>query len=199
MKSLIFKISLGILIIVLAYFVYESIMQPLRFNKKKEIRDTEVIQRLKDIRATQLVYKRVYNVYAADLDTLIDFLKNGEIAVVNIIADPEDTTFTRTISDTIGYINVGDSLFKYRSASLIDSLKYIPFSGGQFFTLDASKVKKGGLQVAVFEASAMFKTYLSGLDNQSVVNLIKSKEDMDHFPGLKVGSMLEPSTDGNWE
>jgi hypothetical protein len=40
---------------------------------------------------------------------------------------------------------------------------------------------------------------MKGLDKQLVLNLTKSKEDLDRYPGLKVGSMSEPSTDGNWE
>ncbi len=198
MKSLIIKIVLAIVIIVLVYLVYESVQEPLRFNAKKDRIEEQVIENLKDIRATQLVFKRVHSTYAANFDTLVDFIKYTEIPVVNMIPDPEDTTFTKTINDTIGFINVGDSLFKNRIA-LIDSLRFIPFSGGQEFTLEAGEIERGGLKVAVFEAKAHYSTFLKGLDRQLVINLIKSKEDLDHFPGIKVGSLLEPSTDGNWE
>jgi len=198
MRSLIIKIVLAIIIFLLAYLVYESVQEPLRFNEKKEIIQKEVIQNLKDIRTSQLVFKRVHSTYAANFDTLIDFVKYGEIAVVNMIADPDDTTFTKTINDTIGYLNVGDSLFKGRRAE-IDSMRFIPHSGGQFFKLESGKIERGGLKVAVFEATAHYSTFLKDLDRQLVINLVKSKEDIDHFPGLKVGSMLEPSTDGNWE
>ena len=37
MKSLIIKIVLAIIIVLLAYLVYESVQEPLRFNEKKEI------------------------------------------------------------------------------------------------------------------------------------------------------------------
>lgn len=198
MKSLIIKIVLAIIIVLLAYLVYESVQEPLRFNEKKDKIEQEVIQNLKDIRTSQLVFKRVHNSYAANFDTLIDFVKYGEIAVVNMIADPDDTTFTKTINDTIGYQNVGDSLFKNRRAE-IDSMRFIPHSGGQLFSLESGEIERGGLKVAVFEVTALYSTFLKDLDRQLVINLVKSKEDIDHFPGLKVGSMLEPSTDGNWE
>ena len=198
MKSLIIKIVLAIIIIVLAYLVYESIQKPLRFNDKKDAIEQKVIQNLKDIRSSQMVYKRVHNTYSDNFDTLVDFLKFGEIPVVKMIPDPEDTTFTRTINDTIKYINVGDSLFKNRLSD-IDSLRYIPKSGGKVFELKAGEIERGGLKVSVFEASAHYKTFLKNLNKQLVINLIKAKEDLENFPGLKVGSMEEPSTDGNWE
>jgi hypothetical protein len=37
------------------------------------------------------------------------------------------------------------------------------------------------------------------LDKQLVINLIASQTEIKKYPGLKVGSMTEPSTDGNWE
>jgi hypothetical protein len=198
MKSLILKIVLALVIIVLVYLVYESVQEPLRFNAKKDAIEQEVIQNLKDIRSSQLIYKRVHSVYSDNFDSLVDFLKFGEIPVVKMRPDPEDTTFTKTINDTIGFINVGDSLFRDRLAD-IDSLRYIPKSGGKIFTLEAGEIERGGLKVAVFEAAAHYNTFLKNLDKQLVINLIKSKEDLEHFPGLKVGSMEEPSTDGNWE
>jgi hypothetical protein len=198
MKSLIIKIVLAIVIVVLVYLVYESIQKPLRFNAKKDAIEQEVIDNLKDIRASQMVYKRVHNEYSDNFDSLVDFLRNGEIPVVKMRPDPEDTTFTKTINDTIGFINVGDSLFKGRLAG-IDSIRYIPYSGGQVFALEAGEIERGGLKVSVFEASAHYNTFLKRLNKQLVINLIKAKEDLEHFPGLKVGSMVEPSTDGNWE
>ncbi len=51
----------------------------------------------------------------------------------------------------------------------------------------------------VFEATANYNDILKGLEEQMIVNLIKARKDIDKFPGLKVGSMMEPSTDGNWE
>jgi hypothetical protein len=67
------------------------------------------------------------------------------------------------------------------------------------YSMDAGEVEKGGLKVHVFEATANYKDILVGLDNQMIINLIKSRKDIDKYPGLKVGSMEEPSTDGNWE
>ncbi len=199
MKNNIIKIVLAIVIIVLAYFVYESILEPVRFKKDKNIRELEVIQQLKDIRTSQMIYRSINNKYTPSFDTLIEFLHNGEIPVVNIIPDPEDTTFTKTINDTIGYINVGDSLFGKRPNFVIEDIRFIPFTDTIEFEMNAGEIEQGRVKVNVFEISALYEYFLKGLDKQLIINLIKSKKEIERFPGLKLGSMTEASTDGNWE
>jgi len=130
---------------------------------------------------------------------LISFLTKGEIPVVRMIPDPNDTTFSRTISDTLGYVKVADSLFRNRPNFTLDSLRYIPFSDGIQFEIAAGQIDRGGIKVGVYQIKAPYSTYMKGLDRQSVINLTKSKEDIDRYAGLKLGSMEEPSTDGNWE
>lgn len=198
MIRLILRISLTIIIIVLGYLVVESIMGPVRFQKEHRHRKDIVVSRMKDLRAIQLTYRSLNNSYAGNFDTLLDFLKNSKIPVVKIVPDPTDTTFTKTISDTIAFIRAADTLLKHASYPP-DSLPFIPFSGGAKFELDAGRIDRGGVMVNVFEAKAHLNTFLKGLDEQLLRNLIASEEQINRFPGLKVGSMTEPSTDGNWE
>lgn len=198
MKRTVIQIVLLLVIIVLAYLVYQSVNKPLQFNAAKDKKEALVIQDLKDIRSGQLIYKKMNDQYAKDFDTLMIFLREGVIPIVKKVADPEDTTFTMTINDTIGYIVVADSLYGHRPHFVLDSLPWIP-GAGFMYNMDAGEVSKGGLSVHVFEATAHYNEILKGLEEQMVVNLIKARKDIDRFPGLKVGSMLEPSTDGNWE
>ncbi len=199
MKKILIQVGLLVVIVALSYFVYSSIMEPVRFNEEKLQREQVVIQRLKDIRSSQFIYKQLSGAYAPNFDTLIAFLKVAEIPVVKIIPDPNDTTFTITINDTVGYINVADTLFGTRDNFTFTQLKTIPFSGGEFFEMDADTIRRGGVKVYVFEAKAPFTTFLSGMDEQAVINIIAKFEDIEKYPGLKVGSLAEPSTDGNWE
>ena len=67
------------------------------------------------------------------------------------------------------------------------------------FELQAGYIMRGGLKVAVFEAKTPYKSYLWDLDPQRVNNLRAEQEDLEKYAGLKVGSMDEPSTSGNWE
>lgn len=198
MKRTIIQIVLLLVIIVLAYLVYQSINKPLVFNAEKDKREAVVIQDLKDIRSGQQIYKMMYDEYAANFDTLLTFLRDGEIPIVKKIPDPEDTTYTRTINDTIGYISVADSLYGRRVHFNLDSLPYIPQSGVKY-ALQAGEIERGGLRVHVFEATAPYVAILKGMENQMIVNLIKARKDIEKYPGLKVGSMVEPSIDGNWE
>ncbi len=195
----IIKVLLLVVIIVLAYLVVESVMGPVRFNKSVNQRSEAVIQNLKDIRSAQMTYKTIHGRYMADFDTLIDFLKNGEIPVVKMVPDPEDTTFSKTIRDTIGFIPVIDSLFRSRQNFTVEDLKFVPYTENDQFKLAAGIIEKGGVKVNVFEATVHYNKLLLGLDDQMVANLIASKEQIERFPGLKVGSMTEASTDGNWE
>jgi len=85
------QIILGIAILALAYFVYESIMTPIRFNKAKDVREEAAIERLIDIREAQKAYKDVHLVYTASFDTLIDFLKNDSFTITKAIGTiPEE-------------------------------------------------------------------------------------------------------------
>jgi hypothetical protein len=193
------KIILMLVILGLVYLVFESIMRPVRFNKELDRRSKVVIESLKDLRTAEITFKQIHGRYTKNFDTLIDFLRKGKIPVVNIKPDPTDTTFTRTINDTIGYITVADSLFKKRENFSLDDIRYIPFTNKEPYKLDAGTIKKGGVNVNVFEIAADYDIFLADLNKQLVVNLIAKRETYNKYPGIKVGSMVEASTDGNWE
>ena len=198
-KLTIINIALALVAVLLVYLVYRSISEPVVFGNTRAEREVKVVQSLKDIRSTQTLFKQTYNRFTGDFDSLIEYVKTGELPVVNIIADPEDTTFTKTINDTVGYIKVIDSLFKDRENFDINSLKIVPYSQGEEFEMEAGYITRGGLKVAVFEAKTPYKTYLWDLDQQRVNNLRAEQEDLEKYAGLKVGSMDEPSLNGNWE
>ncbi len=201
-KLTIINIALALVAILLAYLVFDSIRQPVAFENTRKEREVKVVQNLKDIRSTQTLFKQTYNRYTANFDSLIEYIKTGELPVVNIIPDPTDTTFTKTINDTVDFISVSDSLFKNRVNFNVNDLRYIPFSNKVEFEMNAGFIMRGGLKVAVFEAKAPYSSYLNDDDKkfrQRVNNLRAEQEDMEKYAGLKVGSMDEPSLNGNWE
>jgi len=199
MKSTILKAVLAVVVIVLGYLLYSSIMKPIRFQEELTKRNDKIVSRLKDIRTAQTFYKQFNNRYTSSFDTLIDFLYKGKIPVVKIVADPTDTTFTRTINDTIGFISIADSLYSKRPNFKIDELPVIPFSEGRKFEMKTAVVDKGGVLVSVIEILVPYDYYLFDLDQQDVINLADRQERINRYPGLKVGSLTEASTDGNWE
>ncbi len=199
MKKTILQVVLLAIAVFLAYMIYESIMRPVRFNKERDLRTSEVIQSLKDIRGAQIAYRSIHQRYTKSFDTLMNFIKTGEIPVVKMVPDPTDTTFTRSIRDTIGYILVKDSLFAKRVGFNLDNLRYIPNSGGEVFHMDAGQIERSKVMVNVFEAYALNAQFLKGMDTQLVNNYNDLLESTQRFAGIKVGSMEEATLDGNWE
>ena len=197
MKAVI-QIILVALIIFLGYEVYESIMEPVRLNKEMKSREKVVVQRMKDLRKAELLYKQLNGVYIDDWDSLIQFIDTAEIPVVKIVPDPNDTTYTKTIRDTVGYKRVYKDIFKDKNVDL-KNFMIIPFSGNDTIELNAGSIERGGVTVQVFEAKAPYESYLKGMPEQFIINVKSSKDDLDLYPGIKVGSMTEPSTSGNWE
>lgn len=207
-KSIIINIVLFAIVVFLAIKVVHSIKAPINFDKAKQAREAQIVQRLKDIRDAELQYKQVYNKYTSNFDSLIAFCDSTEIPIVKIIPDPTDTTFTKTINDTLGFIRVIDSLFGGRQNFEIANLRFVPFSSPQKeFELSEGSIKRGGINVPVFEAKTPYEVYLAQPDGKFTekewttrVNNAKAEmEQVNKYAGLKVGSMEEATTDGNWE
>ena len=208
LKSILINVVLFAVIVFLAIKVIQSIKAPIDFGNEKSLREAQVVQRLKDIRDAEIQFKQAYNRYTSNFDSLIDFCANYEIPIVNIIPDPEDTTFTRTINDTLGYVKVLDSLFGKRSHFDINELSLVPFSNPSTqFEIQDSIIKRGGISVPVFEAKTPYEVYLNTPGakftekewNTRVQNLKVEMEQLEKYAGLKVGSLEEATTDGNWE
>ena len=170
MKKVIQLLLLAV-IVVIAYFVYQSIMEPVEFRKEQRKREVAVIEKLKDIRKSQTIYRQMNGSYSNNFDTLVAYLADAEIPVVKMIPDPEDTTFTKTINDTVGYIRVVDTLFKDKTYQLPD-LGIIPFSNNHLFEMDADTIERGGVEVHVFQVLAPYTAYLYGMDDQTIINMI---------------------------
>lgn len=196
----VYQIVLAIVIVVIAYFVYESIMAPIRFEKEKNKRYDVTIQRLKDVRTAQVAYRSRYSKYTGSFDTLITFLKEGQFKVVKQIGSEDDSLAVaqgKVYRDTI-LVAVRDSLFKNYP---VDSLRFVPFSGGEQFELAAGEIETGSkVKVKVFECKAPSEVILKGLDRQEIINMNDLAKKLEKYPGLKVGSMTEATNNaGNWE
>ena len=188
-------------ICVVAYFVYESVQKPIRFNNEKDRRYDATVQRLKDIRTAQVAYRSEYKKYTGSFDTLVEFLKNGSFKVVKQIGDEDDSVTVasgKIIRDTI-LVSVLDSLFK--KGYQVDSLRFVPFTQGDIqFELGTANIVAGNVTVNVFEAKIPFDILLKGLDPQLLVNYNADREGKTGYAGLKVGSLTETTNNvGNWE
>ena len=76
------KVVLLFVAIGLAYICYRSIKNPIDVQEVKKDREEFVIKRLVDIKKAQEEYFTQNKKYAADFETLIDFVKNGRMGIV---------------------------------------------------------------------------------------------------------------------
>lgn len=205
---IIVQVVLGIISVVLAFLIFESIMAPVRFNKEKDRRSEVVIQRLKDIRTVQIAFKSSFGKYIGTMDSLELFLKEGKLPVIKKIGNVPDTLTEaealkmKIISRDTSYEVAYDVLFpkQENKDKHIKGLRWIPFTNHtKEIIMSAGTKEKGGFYVPVFEAKVPFEDYLNGLNEQEILNISVRAKDLARFPGLKVGSLDDAITEGNWE
>ena len=210
----------------LTYALVSSVMEPVHFEKHKEYRKGIAVQRLKDIRELQVAYKNVNGKYTADVDSLIMFYNTGKMKVVMQIGSQDDSVAvanTKALKarkpkikpeEMLKLYNEGkslvfkienevavrDTLFNDRENFIVDSLAFIPFSGGDKVLMESTIKTVSGVKVPLFEASMPYKSLLKGLNNQLRINLDAEQEDKGRYKGLQVGSISAPNNNaGNWE
>lgn len=217
-----------VVIAALVYAIYCSIMEPVNFNKQKEVRQVVAVQRLKDIRSLQVAYKSVTGHYTASIDSLAIFYNEGKLKVVMQIGSEDDSlamAHTGAVKKSLGKkatgadlyklyqegdknlvfsveseLPVKDTLFAHRTDFCVDSLKFIPFSNGQRVEMDSENRMVSGVNVPLFEARMPWRALLYGMDNQLRINLDAQCRDQNKYEGLQVGSISAPNNNaGNWE
>ncbi|MFO7659115.1 MAG: hypothetical protein R6W78_18795 [Bacteroidales bacterium] len=207
MKKVI-QIILLIAIIVLGYYVWESIQKPIRFNREVKVREDAVIAKLKDIRKAQVAYKDLNGKFTGSFDTLVHFVEYDSFPITGKDYlpgwDPDEYTEEEGIKRGFVKISVTkkcvlDSLFGKEYP--IDRIRYIPFTNNSEFVMGAGQVMTGSnVAVKVFEAYALYDTVLDGLNEQLITNYIYEREKITKFPGIKVGSLTDATNNaGNWE
>jgi LPXTG-motif cell wall-anchored protein len=208
---------------VFGYYNYRSVKMDLEFTAKKDMIKTEIKQRLIDIRDAQVEFRLVYSRYAKNMDELKTFIREGkamsitkEGSIPDYIRDewvdslrawdpvkykdrPEKLTEAEGVRlgiikrDTTYEPVVNKIFLNEKKASKrisrygfdVDSLDIAPFTGGKKkIDFKTGTVSKNGVELPVFEA----KWYLQN-----------SRLNEGKFDTLRVGSMKEPTTNGNWD
>ncbi len=204
MKKIV-QVILAVAIVGLAYVVYRQISIPLEFNKEVEHRSAAVIDRIKDIRTAERAYKQANKVYTGSMDTLINFILRDSMTFERAFGSADDSVaVARGLVKRETYkVAVIDTIFgaKKFTPAMADSLRYVPYSNGQEYILEAGSLNVAETTVQVFECRAPYKMFLSDLNRQELINLIDERENTyNDYPGIKVGSMTSATNDaGNWE
>lgn len=192
---------------VYSYYDYEVINDELVYQEKKEKVDTHVEQRLKDIRNAQLAYVKENGEYAATFDSLLYFLKEGELTIIKRLGSLPDSVPTEDMARELGIIDtippgmtdedIIEAGLIIRDTVQVGVLNYVfdeddaknrktPFYVDSLpyvpfsdhkFEMKADKIDAGGVQQPVF--------------------LVTDPDPFD-FPFM-LGSLTEASTSGNWK
>jgi len=206
MKTIL-QIVLWIICVGLGFLIYRSVTGPIEFKKVKEERFSKVISTLKDIRNSQEAYRTVNGKFANDFNSLVSFVDTGKYT----ITQQRDSSYMEfdkvygiemlreiTIIDTLGFVSVKDSLFK--GDDRYKSMMNVPYAqGGEKFTMKAEIIDKGGYKAPVFEAKVKKDVILYDQPKDLLTreNAQISVEEVNG-PEIKVGSLTDVSTNGNW-
>lgn len=187
--------------------IYSSINGPIKFNKVKNERYTQVIDRLKDIRNAQIAHKDVTGFYANNFDSLVSFVDNGIFTLI----EKRDSSYLEynrlyridmlkevEIVDTLGFVSVKDSLFGQNESYKM--MAKIPIEGtNSEFSIKADIIDKNGYQVPVFEVKVSKDIVLYD-QNKDLLDQENKVISVDGVNGREIilGSMSEVSTSGNW-
>ncbi len=209
--KLVIQIVLWIVIIFLGWKLWSSIMGPVEFNKIKEARYAKVIKNLKDIQASELAHKEITGSFTGDWDSLVHFIETANYAITqrrdSSYADvaknkafgiSEGYFIDVSLIDTLGFTPVKDSLFG--NSDRYKTMMNVPVEGvNAKFDLKAGKITKNDATYSVFEAKVPKDVVLHDLDKDLVIQE-KQVQSVDgvNGPFIKVGSMDEVDTSGNW-
>ncbi|MCG9910896.1 MAG: hypothetical protein MH137_06290 [Flavobacteriales bacterium] len=186
-----------IMIPVAGYLAFQNVnvvQSDIEFKNQSNFRYGVVRERLEKIREAQVAYRNEKGQFAEDFDVLIEFVRNGQMKIIKKVGNEDDSlqvALGKVRRDTVFVPVLGNG---FNPANYpIDSLKYIPYGQGQMFNLAAGILGAEGAEYRppVFEASANFKTFMSDLGTKY------GKVVPDSV--IKVGSMIEPTTNGNWK
>lgn len=201
MKTKIFSILLTFVVMFLGFLLYDSINSKIELTEAIKRSEDVVIEKLQTIREAQKAYKTVNNRYTANWDSLISFVKEGSLPIVEkkekiTPRRRDDPDFYKgdiieITYDTIGQEPVMEKIFsqeKYPDFNP-EELPYIPGTDRKMFDIFADEIEKGGVMVDVLEV----------VDKHPL-----DKTRTDDHPSrvrwyLRFGSKTEPRINGNWE
>ncbi len=200
------KVQLGIkaVLIVACLFltirIYQSIMQPIKFQRIERSRLCDITEQLENIREAQLAYKSEMGSYCASIQELVGFVDTGFISIIQ----RKDTSFMyydkiyqkemnkdSVMIRVLGQEKVSMQLFG--EGFMAESLRHISGTDSSF-SMDASEINKNGVDVATFEVSAPYKVIFADIAENFPQAYGKAENN-----SLTIGSLTEPTISGNYE
>ncbi len=206
------QIILAVVIVGLVYVIYQQISTPLRFENELKVKRTQVIERIKDIRAAQRAYKTKYRKFTADFDTLANFILHDSLELERKLVDEDDSVgmamLKKLRKKNVEKYNIAviDTIFspKKLTAEDVHNLRYIPGTNNQAqFIMEAGIITtESKVVIPVVECRAPYKAFLDTINfRQEIINKIDDDvNNFNRYPGIKFGSMDAGNNEaGNWE
>ena len=203
--------GLWIFILTFSYLTYSSISDVIQFDEIKNYRYQSVIKNLKDIRDSQLAHRTIHGHFENNWDSLVKFV---EIDSFTITQRRDSSIIDRLLTkryggvktykdivivDTLGFVSVRDSLFG--EDRRFQNMMYVPFAetNETKFELKAGFLNQNGINIPVFESKVMKRIILHDQNSDLIFkeNQVQSVDGVNG-PSLKIGSMDEVNTNGNW-
>lgn len=193
-----------LLTVFLVFKIYNGIMEPINFNKKKVAKFAKVVKSLKIIRDAEVKHFEVTGKYTNDKAGLIQFIDSAQLA----LTETKDTIIkvnkgggiiddvTKRKKDTIGY----EPVLKYFEGRDYKNMFKVPGVEGKEFDIVISTVEKvQGLIVPTFYVKTEKIDILKGM-SKSLIKQELEANATDQIKGefVSVGSLEEVSTGGNW-
>ena len=203
------QLALWVAIAFLAYNTFQSVYAPIKFNKLKNERYAQVIKSLNDIRDSQLAHRKITGKFSNNFDNLVKFIDTAKYTLTQrrdtSVIDPVlskqfgvDMYEDKVLIDTLGFVPVKDSLFK--NSNRYKTMMNVPVGKeGEKFQLKAGLLDQNDSKIPVFEALVKKDVILFDQDRDLVLqeNQVVSVDGVNG-DALKVGSMDEVNTSGNW-
>lgn len=195
----IIKLVLFAIVVVVAIMNYNSIQNKIELEKEIAHRNDVTIKHMEHIKDAQIAFKKEKGFYARDFRQLTNFLQNDSLVIVKAIGEvPDSLLGQEALALEMGIIIRDTSLIPVRTEmwigedfdKIVADMANIPFSDSKQFSIEAGEIEKNNQKIKVFEVKASFKDIFNGMEvkNEGV--------DLEEF--MILGSMTEPTTNGNW-
>ena len=193
----------------LGYKIYNSVYAPVKFNEEKVKRYQKVVDRLKDIRISELAHREITGDYTGSFDSLVNFIDTAKF----VITQQRDSSFKyfdqnygiektkdTVLIDTLGFASVKDSLFK--DDNRYKDMMWVPIPGKEKkvkFELKHGYLTRSNVKIPVFMARVdkAEVLYDQNKDLLKQEKNIKSTKEING-PYIQVGSLEEVDDSGNW-
>lgn len=209
-----FSILLWVITGVFGYLIYSSVMAPIRFDKEKELRFEAAVNKMLDIKKSQLAYKSVKGNYAPTFDSLINFIENERFEIIERkdtsvpdvarnaafgLANGEGGYYKDiVIKRSLGFKSVKDSLFK--NSERYKRLNTVKISDFEVpVTMKTSSIVVKDKAFPTLEVTIDKNAVLKGMD-EDLLEQEKKVVSIDEINGDQIilGSLNDVSLTGNW-